>query len=146
MTYVVRLGYVRNAEGFPQFGVEAVVSHDNGQTWDLDHRYLLHTWVGNRKGSNESAPGPQEWWASSQATSSVLLPDGSIMTAFGTGYRSKPDANNQSTPRDVGLVQWRLGDQPVSDDRTMRDAPFDSDVRNLFDPATGKPERANTAK
>jgi hypothetical protein len=142
MTYVVRLGYVRDAEGFPQFGVEAVVSHDNGQSWDLDHRYLLHTWAGNRKGPSECKPGPQEWWASSQATSSVLLPDGSIMTVFGTGYRSQADKNNQSTPRDVGLVQWRLGDQAVSGDRTMRDAPFDSEIRNVFDPITGKPAPA----
>jgi len=34
MTYVVRLGYPATHEGFPQFGVEALVSHDNGKTWD----------------------------------------------------------------------------------------------------------------
>jgi hypothetical protein len=141
MTYVVRKGYVNTADGYPQFGVEAVVSHDNGQTWDLDHRYLLHTWVGNRKRTsvNENQPGPQAWWASSQATSSVLLPDGAIITAFGTGYRSQPGPNNQATPRDVGLVLWRLGDQPVNGDRTLRDAPFDSTLRNVFDPVLMKP-------
>lgn len=32
MTYVVRKGYVNTADGFPQFGIEAVVSRDNGQT------------------------------------------------------------------------------------------------------------------
>lgn len=138
MTYVVRLGYVRSPDGFPQFGVEAVVSRDNGQTWDLDHRYLLHTWVGNRKGSNESQPGPQEWWASSQATSSVLLPDRSLLTAFGTGYRSQPGPDNQPIPRDIGLVLWRPEKRPLNDDRTIRDAPFDSDLRNIVDPATGK--------
>jgi hypothetical protein len=81
MTYVVRLGYPRTPEGYPQFGIEAVVSQDNGQNWDLDHRYLLATWKGIRK-------GPNAWYASSQATSTVLLPDGSCITTFGTGYRS----------------------------------------------------------
>ena len=140
MTYVVRKGYVNSDDGFPQFGIEAVVSHDNGQTWDLDHRYLLHTWVGNRKTEpQENGPGPQGWWASSQATSTVLLPDGSMLTAFGTGYRSQLGSHGESTPRDVGLVLWRLGDQPLKDDRTIRDAPFDSDLRNVVDPATGRP-------
>jgi len=38
MTYVVRKGgYVDSKDGFPQFGVEAIVSHDHGRTWDLDH-------------------------------------------------------------------------------------------------------------
>jgi hypothetical protein len=140
MTYVVRKGYVDAPDGFPQFGIEAAVSRDHGQTWDLDHRIILHTWAGNRKrtGGKEDGPGPQAWWASSQATSSVLLPDGSILTAFGTGYRSQPGPGNLPIPRDVGLVPWRLGDQPLSDDRTVRDAPFDSDVRNVLDPATGK--------
>ena len=101
MTYVVRLGYPDTADGFPQFGIEAVVSHNNGQTWDLDHRYVLTSWHGNRK-------GPNRWWASSQSTSSVLLPDRSILTAFGTGYRSQPDENGRPAPRDVGLVLWRI--------------------------------------
>jgi len=138
MTYVVRKGYVDTPDGYPQFGIEAVVSHDNGQTWDLDHSYILHAWAGNRKGPNENRPGPQAWWAGSQATSSVLLPDGAILTAFGTGYRSQPGPDNLPIPRDVGLVLWRLGDRPLDDDRTIRDAPFDSDVRNVVDPVTGK--------
>ena len=32
MTYVVRLGYVDDQNGFPQFGIEAVASHDHGAT------------------------------------------------------------------------------------------------------------------
>jgi hypothetical protein len=139
MTYVVRLGYVRTADDLPQYGIEAVVSRDHGRTWDLDHRYLLQTWTGNWKGPNKCAPGRQEWWASSQATSSVLLLDGSILTAFGTGYRSQTGPDNQPTPRDVGLVLWRPVEQPLDGDRTIRDAPFDSDLRNVVDPATGKP-------
>lgn len=107
MTYVVRKGYDDTADGFPQFGIEAVVSHDNGQSWDLAHRYILDAWVGNRLSSDTNA-----WWASPQATSSVLLPDGSILTAFGTGYRSQPGPDGQPIPRDVGLVSWRLSAVP----------------------------------
>jgi hypothetical protein len=102
MTYVVRLGYPRTAEGFPQFGIEAVLSHDHGASWDLAHRFVLAKWTGNRTGGNE-------WWASSQATSTVLLPDGSLLTAFGTGYRSQPNAQGLPAPRDASLIHWRPG-------------------------------------
>jgi hypothetical protein len=100
MSYVVRKGYEDTAEGFPQFGIEAVVSSDHGRTWDLEHRYILAAWQGNRKEENK-------WWASSQATSSILLPDGSILTAYGTGYRSMPNEKGMPSPRDVGLVKWK---------------------------------------
>lgn len=103
MTYVVRLGYPRDENGFPQFGIEAIVSHDHGESWDLPHRLILARWSGNRKGCEN------EWWPSSQATSTVLLPDAFLLTAFGTGYRSQPNAQGMSAPRDVGLVRWRLG-------------------------------------
>ncbi|MSR59863.1 MAG: exo-alpha-sialidase [Planctomycetaceae bacterium] len=139
MTYVVRKGYIDTQNGFPQFGIEAVVSRDHGQSWDLDHRYLLHTWVGNRKGSNQSAPGPQAWWASSQATSTLLLPDGHLLTAFGTGYRSQPNAQGMSSPRDAGLVQWQVSQEPAGNESSIRDAASDSDLRNWLDPRTGMP-------
>jgi hypothetical protein len=107
MTYVVRKGYPDTPDGLPQFGIEAVVSRDNGQSWDLDHRYILTKWTGNRKRvPDEYQPVPQAWWASSQATSAVLLPDGSLLTAFGTGYRSQPGPGGLPIPRDVGLVLW----------------------------------------
>jgi hypothetical protein len=105
MTHVVRLGYPRDPDDFPQFGIEAVVSHDHGESWDLPHRYILAKWSGNRKGGNE-------WWAMSQATSTVLLPDGSLLTAYGTSYRSQPldsaaGSGSLISPRDVGLVRWQ---------------------------------------
>jgi len=108
MTYVVRLGYPRDENGFLQFGIEAVVSRDNGEKWDTAHRYVLAKWSGNRKDENEL-------WATSQCTSTVLLPDGSLLTAYGTGYRSQQIAwagkdNALLSPRDVGIVRWR----PVS--------------------------------
>jgi len=130
MTYVVRKGYVDNKEGFPQFGIEVVVSHDHGLTWDLDHRYILHSWSGTRK------KGRWDWNSSSQATSSKLLPDGSILTAFGTGYRVSPHSGDRTpAPQDVGLVRWRLNTEPVNTDSTIRDAAFDSELRNIFDPS-----------
>jgi hypothetical protein len=99
MTYVVRLGLPATHEGFPQFGVEAVVSHDNGQTWDKEHRYILASWVGNITGATA-------WFCSVQSTSTVLLPDGMLLTAFGTGFRNPPGA--RVCKMDVALVRWRL--------------------------------------
>ena len=101
MTYVTRVGCPDTEDGFPQYSVEAIVSRDNGATWDMDHRYILAEWAGNRKGDNA-------WWASCQASSSVLLPDETILTAFGTGYRTQPNEQNMAAPRDVGLVRWTL--------------------------------------
>ena len=130
MSYVARKGYVDTPEGYPQFGVEAVVSHDNGRTWDFDHKYIFATWAGNRTDAEWS------WTRSPQATSSVLLPDGSILTAFGTGYRATvPEDDPQKYhPRDVGLINWRTNDKGLNDDNTITNAPSDSDLRNRFDP------------
>ena len=51
------------------------------------------------------------WWsAATQGTSSILLPDGSILTAFGSGYRVDPSpAPGADTyfPRDIGLIRWK---------------------------------------
>ena len=99
MTYAVRLGYPDSAQGFPQFGVEAVISRDNGRTWDLSHRYVLATWTGNLKDE-------RSWFCSVQSTSTVRLPDGALLTAFGTGF-SNP-ANATRCKMDVALVKWRL--------------------------------------
>jgi hypothetical protein len=102
MSYVVRLGYPLTAEGFPQFGVEAVVSSDHGQTWDLNRRYVLAAWVGNVKGE-------KSWYCSPQSTSTVRLPDGTLLTAFGTGFRNTP-ASGKCT-MDVALVKWQASAQ-----------------------------------
>lgn len=128
MSYVVRRGYADAADGYPQFGVEAVVSHDNGQTWDLDHRYILATWKGTVLGGNS-------WWSGPFSSSSVLLPDGSILTGYGNGYRVNPNpaVAGQPTPRDIGLVKWRLNSRGLNKDHITSDAPFDSEFRNKFD-------------
>ena len=99
MTYVVRLGYPNNPQGLPQFGVEAIISSDNGQTWDFNHRYVLAVWSGNLKDE-------RSWFCSVQSTSTVQLPDGTLLTAFGTGFSNTPTATK--CKMDVGLVKWRL--------------------------------------
>ena len=134
LTHIVNAGYVGTADGYPQFGIEAVVSHDNGLSWDLDHRYLLAVWKGNHKGTANSAPA---WYSCAQRTATVLLPDGSLLTAFGTGYRNRGMQGGRThSPQDIGLVRWRVNDndEKLSPDTTIRDAPFDSDARNVFDP------------
>ena len=114
MSYVVRKGYPETTDGFPQFGVEAVVSRDHGASWDLQHRIILAQWRGNTKGEDPElerqfrARWPR-WWASSQATSTALLADGNtLVTAFGTGYRSDPGENGVYEPRDIGVAQWQV--------------------------------------
>lgn len=102
MTYVVRLGYSNTAAGFPEVGVEAVVSSDNGQTWDMDHRYVLARWEGNLRGEDS-------WYCSVQSTSTILLSDGTILTAFGAGFRNKPGTD--WCKMDVAMVRWRIDSQ-----------------------------------
>ena len=99
MTYVVRLGYPDNAQGFPQFGVEAVISRDHGRSWDFAHRYVLATWSGNLKDE-------RSWFCSVQSTSTIRLRDGTLLTAFGTGFNNQADAAR--CKMDVALVKWRL--------------------------------------
>ncbi len=129
MTYVVRLGYTRDKEGFMRFGVEAIISKDNGKTWDIDHRIVLATWTGDIKGDNA-------WFSGTQSSSTVQLPDDTIVTAFGTGFRNVTDTNH--CLMDVALVRWKLPNNPINNDSTLRDAPFDSETRNLLPPPSLK--------
>ncbi len=111
MTYIVRRGYPNDAEGFPQFGIEAIVSHDNGVTWDMHKRLVLYRYSGNVKPTDPSWDKVSTWSAP-QTTSTVLLPDGSLLTAFGLGYRCTqplPPPNDWvKGPYDIGLVKWQL--------------------------------------
>jgi len=100
MSYVVRLGYPDTQEGLPQYGIEAIVSHDHGRTWNKDHRYVLDHWDGDWL----DHPRGLVRLRAPNETYTVLLPDGSLITAYGTGYR----VNADNTPRDIKLVRWRL--------------------------------------
>lgn len=141
MSYAVRRGYPDTPDGFPQMGVEAVVSHDHGQTWDLDHRYLLDTYTGLVKGPD----GP--YIAQTQSTGSVLLRDGSILTVYGGAARAIRTTPGASEPRDTVVVKWRPGASSLNQDGTIRNAPFNSDVRNRFDlnRLNGVPGKVNLA-
>jgi hypothetical protein len=105
MTYVVRLGYPNTAAGFPEVGVEAVVSRDNGQTWDMDHRYILARWESTLRGEDS-------WYCSVQSTSTLLMPDGTILTAFGTGFCNQPGTD--WCKMDVAMVRWRMDAQSAN--------------------------------
>jgi len=111
VSYVVRLGYADTDEGYPQFGIEAIVSRDHGETWDMDHRYILASWVGNQKTSSSPAGKLKSggWQAGPHTTSSILLPGGSILTAYGTYYRQQEKGYEPFYgPRDTGLVKWSI--------------------------------------
>jgi hypothetical protein len=123
MAYVVRRGYPNRKDGLMQFGIEAIVSRDHGASWDLDHKYILATWAGDS--TSFSAP---------QGTTTVLLPDGSLLTAFGSGSRARFDpVTQQHTPRDIGLVNWRVSSGELRRATRIARARFDSDLRNKFD-------------
>jgi hypothetical protein len=83
---------LRDEDGYPQWAVRAMVSHDNGETWDLDHQYVLARWSGQH---------------GAQSTSTVLLPDGSLVTALGSGYCARKGESELSAPHEVCLVRWR---------------------------------------
>ena len=111
MSHVVRKGYPDTVDGEAQYGIEALVSHDHGQTWDLDHRYLLALWHDLR-------------WQAPQSTSTVALADGALLTAYSRVLQG----------RAVVLVRWRVNPGPVNSDRRIAGAPPDSDLRNKLDP------------
>lgn len=98
MTYAVRQGYENTPEGYQQFGIEALISTDNGVSWNLDRRYVLATW-------RSKFIGKFDWLGFAQSTSTALLPDGSLLTAFGTGMRNRGPENR--CIMDTGLVRWR---------------------------------------
>jgi|GEM_PF-2059581 len=108
MTYAVRVGGARcgidddfcnSPDGYPYYGIEAVVSTDNGVTWNIDKRYVISRWKGNFPLTN-----PDYFFRSSQSTSTIQLPDGTLLTAYGTGrYRT-----TNVWFMDTDVVRWKL--------------------------------------
>jgi hypothetical protein len=125
MVYIVRAGYTDSKDGFTQYGVEAVISKDNGKSWDLDHKYVLAWWTGPLK-------GPNWWWGLPQSSATVLLPDGSLISTFCIGFRN--EASQPLCIMDTALIKWRLSDTSVDRSRKIRKAPFDSELRNKYNP------------
>ena len=75
MTYAARIGEL---DGRVYHGIEAVMSYDNGVTWDWQHRYILF------RASNGPMHSPQ----------SVLLSDGRVLTVF----MEHKDFSHKATP------------------------------------------------
>ncbi|MGN7818531.1 FG-GAP-like repeat-containing protein [Chitinophaga sp. 22536] len=111
MTYAVRVGGARcgtddnfcnSPDGYPYYGIEAVVSTDNGATWNIDKRYVISRWKGNLPLTN-----PYYFFRSCQSTSTIQLPDGTLLTAYGTG-RYRTTSSNGGWFMDTDVVKWKL--------------------------------------
>ena len=111
MTYAVRVGGARNGiddnfsnspYGYPYYGIEAIVSTDNGGTWNINKRYVISRWKGNLPLTN-----PNYCYRSSQSTSTVQLPDGTLLTAYGTG-RYRTTSGNGEWFMDTDVVRWKV--------------------------------------
>ena len=104
MTYVVRKGYVNTPDGFPQFGIEAVVVGTMAKpgTW------TTNTYCTTGLGISKEA---ELRGIRSQATSTVRLPDGFLLTAFGTGYRCQDIVKGLPAPPTLACP-WRLNAGP----------------------------------
>ncbi len=95
MTYGVRVGQL---DGQVFHGVEAVVSHDNGNTWDWNHRYII------TRQNNTAMHSPH----------SVQLPNGKILTVYmhDTYFTYNPDgpditpSSSRPYTGNVGAVLW----------------------------------------
>jgi hypothetical protein len=95
LTYAARIGEL---EKRTYHGVEAVVSRDNGKTWDWEHRFILFRWP------DECTHSPQ----------SAVLSDGRILTVFlhGFGYTWSDLSDNSANLTNLGNVSaviWSPG-------------------------------------
>ena len=124
MSYVVRLGYPKE-NGRHAYGIEAVLSHDGGHTWDTDHRYLLAHWTSDCVVTDEygRAVHVDTWQAAPNNTSTIYLPESDcLITAYGTRQNIARRAGNYTLPWQVGLVKWKPLDA-YSGNRTPPRAP-----------------------
>ncbi len=88
LTHIVRLDVRDGRLASYRHGCEAIVSRDNGQSWDIDHKYVLDDFA---------HINAEQWYqVSCGHLSSTILGDGSILTAYGH-YLS----------RGVGLIRWK---------------------------------------
>jgi hypothetical protein len=81
------------------------------ESWDMDNRYVLDSWVGKTKAVSlpEEIIKSGSWTGAPHTTSSILLPTGSILTAYGTHYRAVEEGWEPFYgPRDTGLVKWDI--------------------------------------
>ena len=108
LTYVVRQGYAKT-DGKFTYGIEGVVSHDGGHTWDTDHRYVLARWSSDCMVTDENGRSYQveHFWAAPQCTSTHYLPRSKcLVTAYGTNQNAKKAVGGVILPRQIALVKW----------------------------------------
>jgi hypothetical protein len=88
MTHIVRVDIEDGRLASYRRGCEAIVSRDNGATWDLAGRYVL----------DEYAYAENTYWINGVCghVGSTVLADGAILTAYGN-YSAKG----------IGLIRWR---------------------------------------
>ena len=131
MTYVVRLGYA-DVDGKFAYGIEAVVSYDDGHTWDTDHRYILSRWTHDcmfRMEDGSMAP-MEHYYGAPQCTSTVYLPESDcLVTVYGTAQ----NADHRTPARHVapfqtGMIKWKpLPKESYSGVKTPPPAPIPAD-------------------
>ena len=68
-------------------GCDAVISRDHGETWDVEHMYVLDDFL--------HCNGEQWMYGACGHMSSTLLPDGSILTGYGRNFAGG------------ALIRWR---------------------------------------
>ena len=88
MTVVVRHDLQNGQRVSYRKGCEAIISHDNGLTWDLSHKYILDEWQFN----DSILPGHGQ----TGHLSSTVLDDGSILTL-----------HNNYLSMAMTLIRWR---------------------------------------
>ena len=75
MTVIQRLDIRDGKLASYQRGCDALISHDHGQTWNLDRMYILDDWSYNN---------PAQWYECvSGHLYSTSMGDGSVLTAYG---------------------------------------------------------------
>ena len=92
LTYAARIGEL---DGLPYHGIEAVLSRDDGRTWDWANRYFLFRW---------------DMMASMHSPQSILLSDGRIMTVFLYHYDAPWGKRLIPAALNIGMVDavfWR---------------------------------------
>lgn len=113
MSYVVRMGYQRQ-NGKYHYGIEAVVSHDGGVTWDTKHRYILSRYSHDAtvfdKQQNRRVP-LEQWYPAPQSTSTIYMKKtGELITVYGTAQNISFRDGRATLPRQIGIVRWKLLD------------------------------------
>jgi len=111
MTYAVRVGgalgtsdnFNDSSDHYPYYGIEAIVSKDNGRTWNVKNRYVLSRWRGNIPTTKLNY-----FFRSSQSTSTIQMKNGTLLTAYSTGRYRVGGRAKQDWFMDINLLRWKM--------------------------------------